>query len=70
MNKEFDQLNRKWRKLKGEDIPSEIASQEIAVIRRAVSIAEKGDHGFIPIARQTKVEDTSSMRDWDCESNN
>lgn len=69
---EIERLKRKWKKLTGEDMPTEIASQDIAVVRSAVEKTANDDHVFVPVSRPTESKDGygygSSMREWDSDS--
>ena len=49
-------------------LPAEIAALPLERVKRAVELVEDGQQVFVPRMKSLRVEDTSSMKDWDKDS--
>ena len=70
---EIQLLHLRWHEITGEDMPLDIASQPIELIRKAVQWRKRGILVAVPKKSQPVNafdENNSSLRDWDGESNN
>lgn len=62
------QLQKRWLRKTGEEMPADIAALPLERVQRAVLMVERGDTVFVPRMRSLPVVDTSSMKDWDKDS--
>lgn len=62
------QLQKRWLRKTGEEMPADIAALPLERVKRAVELVEDGQQVFVPRMKSLRVEDTSSMKDWDKDS--